>query len=167
MRSAVSILSLINMGMPCNGPRDEAFGFSFTVQRRSYRLRIRIYLMTELTFGPCLSISWMCSRYFLVSDRSCICRTCSGVLKFRNCRFFQLEPLPRRRCCGFSNTVVDFRHHGFWKRSLRRKRAARFAESLRSHEEASNFFRITPVPHSLFFTTLNRCLSAAFIASST
>src|SRR5579864_1409085 len=67
IRSAVSMLSLINTGMPCNGPRGP-----LALRSRSSSAAIEgasgFISITALTAGPCLSISSIRAEYFSTSD---------------------------------------------------------------------------------------------------
>src|SRR6185369_5587821 len=81
MRSWVSMLSLINMGMPCKGPRTRP-------SLRSWSSLVAIESasglssITEFKRGPSLSISLIRSTYFSTRDRAeylpdamCLCRS--------------------------------------------------------------------------------------------
>src|SRR5712692_11729252 len=67
MRSAVSMLSLIRMGMPCSGPR-APFALRSLSSPEAIDNASGFNSITELIAGGCLSISLMRSRYFWASE---------------------------------------------------------------------------------------------------
>src|SRR5687767_6730523 len=84
IRSWVSMLSLIRIGMPCSGPRGPR-----SLRSRSSAAAISsasgLSSMTDFSVGPFLSMSLMRSVYFSTSDRAeyfpdCIPRCRSGMV---------------------------------------------------------------------------------------